>query len=241
MFRLKDLQCAGWIAAIKWRPSILFASALGAQVCCRSISDVSSQQELDLGQIGLEVLTAAEPEEKAYITLAAWNKLLEAGSLSDLPPLDHLSTEQRHELEAMPSTDLPGHPTNSLKSLLHKADGDWKEVVGRSTYSLQDLIPSHPARPAKPDLVGGEYASNLRSRNAGMSQFRAGKEFKRPKVKLNVYLLHALAHVELNACGELLAGTLPQTHGTIFLRSFRSVLGHHRALQPPGCASSTTC
>ena len=69
--------------------------------------------------------------------------------------------------------------------------------------------PVFPARPAQPVLV-------------------AGNEMKRPKVPLPVYLLHSLAHIELNAIGKnnvlfhLIAGCV---------RGFyRFVLGHTSAV-----------
>jgi hypothetical protein len=117
---------------------------------------VSSSQPitLNLAEVGLKVLRAAEPAEKAAITLGAWNTLYKQGELSGLPPLAHLSVEQQAELRAMPETALPGLPTNSLKSLLPEAADGWKSILCEQQRQIQD-IPEHPARPAVPLLVGG--------------------------------------------------------------------------------------
>jgi len=111
---------------------------------------------IDLGAVGLEVLSASRPQDKAEITSSVWKQLCAAGSLSRLPPLEHLSPQEQHELKSMPKTALPGLPTNSLRSLLHQDETDWKGTVCPPGKPLLAEIPDHPARPEKPCLVSGE-------------------------------------------------------------------------------------
>lgn len=164
--------------------------------CTTSTQEYNGRQawkEINLQTIGMRVLLARDPEEKVTLTQNAWRQLETLPSthctreterlLNETETGGVVSMEEREILRRVRYSDFDDEKTSGFDSLVH--ENRWEGIVNRDSDMSQDSIPEFPGRPSKPYLV-------------------EAKEFKRPRVPLEVYILHSLAHIELNAIGKVL-------------------------------------
>lgn len=132
---------------------------------------LSAVPSIQLRYTAAQVLHSACPTEKCQLVLQCWEQIQAAGTGLTPWPAVRDSTEQA-QLEASTAGESSG-PASWTRQ------GGWDACLDTSLHGLS--VPDEPARPLKPDIV-------------------SSGSFRRPKhVPLVQYLLHALAHVELNA------------------------------------------
>eukprot|EP01138_Halocafeteria_seosinensis_P003923 gb/GECG01004011.1/.p1 GENE.gb/GECG01004011.1/~~gb/GECG01004011.1/.p1 ORF type:complete len:400 (+),score=32.03 gb/GECG01004011.1/:1-1200(+) len=146
------------------------------------------RQGIDLQEIGLRILHSRDPEVKATLTRQTWKQLETLPSTHSTQETERLlrdtdggsvvTAEEREILYRVRYSDFDEEKTNGLDSLVD--ENRWEDIISRYDDTRRNHIPKFPGRPTKPNLV-------------------KANEFKRPRVPLAVYILHSLAHIELNA------------------------------------------
>ncbi|GLC43664.1 hypothetical protein PLESTM_001501600 [Pleodorina starrii] len=132
-----------------------------------------------LVEAGVLVLLTACPSAKAALTHAAWGAYLEGR----LPLRPHQHQHQQEKVGAG-LVARQGHTRQQLKQEQQLELEQQQQQPGREEErELVQMLPDHPARPERPRLVRPKEIPGHESSPLG----------------LNGYMLHNLAHIELNA------------------------------------------
>ena len=147
----------------------------------------TAPSSVNLQEIAIQVLKTQDPLEKADITRETWHRLETTPAVKLTGETQRLVSdadrpvgeEEKSILKRIQQNSFDEEKTNGLDSLVHN---DWNQVIDRQHLASVADIPEFPGRPEKPVLV-------------------KGRDYKRPKVPIPVYILHAVAHIEVNAIG----------------------------------------